>query len=76
MNIFFHEKSHPFDLLSVRKKIPACTRHMRNMGNDAEHIMFFKWRSKILACLCIKKKKKMGVKNKDTILSTNQFDLR
>ena len=25
---FFHEKSHPFDLLSVRKKKPACC-HMK-----------------------------------------------
>ena len=25
---FFHEKLHPFDLLSVRKKIPACC-HMK-----------------------------------------------
>ena len=25
---------------------------MRNMGNAAEYFMFFKWKSKILVCLC------------------------
>ena len=50
--------------------------HMRNMGNAAEYFMFFKWKSKILVCLCIFYKKKIGVKNNGTILSTNHFDLR
>ena len=46
---------------------------MRNMGNAAEYFMFFKWKSKILVCLCIFyiKKKKIGVKNKGIILFTN-----
>ena len=68
---FFHEKSHPFDLLSVRKKKKTrmlsyeskFSRHMRNMDKAAEHFMFFKWKSKF------------GVKNKGTILFTNHFDL-
>ena len=30
---------------------------MRNMGNAAEYFMFFKWKSKILVCLCIFYKK-------------------
>ena len=47
---------------------------MRNMGNAAEYFMFFKWKSKILVCLCIFYKKKLGVKNKGTILFTNHFD--
>ena len=66
---FFHEKSHPFDLLSVRKKITRMlsyeskfSRHMRNMGNAAEYFMFFKWKSKILVCLCIFYKKNWGQK--------------
>ena len=49
---------------------------MRNMDNVAEYFMFFKWKSKILVCLCIFSNKKLGVKNKGTILSTNHFDLR
>ena len=54
----------PFDLLSVRKKETRMlsyeskfSRHMRNMGNAAEYFMFFKWKSKILVCLCIFYKK-------------------
>ena len=49
---------------------------MRNMGNAAEYFMFFKWKSKILICLCIFYKN-FWVKNKDshTILFTNHFDL-
>ena len=60
MNIFFHAKSHPFDWAPERaKKNPACChmkvsfRAMRNMGNAAEYFMFFKWKSKILVCLCL-----------------------
>ena len=38
-------------------------RAMRNMGNTAEYFMFFKWKSKILVCLCIfYKKRKLGSK--------------
>ena len=48
---------------------------MRNMGNAAEYFIFFKWESKILVCLCIFYIKKLGVKNKGTILFTNHFDL-
>ena len=47
---------------------------MRNMGNAAEYFMFFKWKSKILVCLCIFYKN-VWFKNKDTILFTNHFDL-
>ena len=50
-------------------------RAMRNMGNAAEYFMFFKWKSKILVCLCIFYKKKLGVKTKGAILFTNHFDL-
>ena len=50
-------------------------RAMRNMGNTAEYFMFFKWKSKILVCLCIFIKKKIGVENKGTILFTNHCDL-
>ena len=66
---FFHEKSHPFDILSVRKKNRMLSyeskfsRHMRSMDNAAEHFMFFKWKSKF------------WVQNKITILFTNHFDL-
>ena len=49
-------------------------RAMRNMGNAAEYFMFFKWKSKILVCLCIFYKN-VWFKNKDTILFTNHFDL-
>ena len=35
------------------------------MGNAAEYFKFFKWKSKILACLCIFYKNSW-VKNKDT----------
>ena len=52
-----------------KKKKPACChmkvsfRAMRNMGNAAEYFMFFKWKSKILVCLCIfYKKRKLGSK--------------
>ena len=38
------------------------SRHMRNMGNAAEYLMFFKWKSKILVCLCIFYKKNLGSK--------------
>ena len=47
---------------------------MRNMGNAAEYFMFFKWKSKILVYLCIFYKT-FWVKNKDTIVFTNHFDL-
>ena len=40
----------------------------------AEYLMFFEWKSKILVCLCIFSKI-FGVKNKDTILFTDHFDL-
>ena len=47
-------------LLSVRKKKARMlsyeskfSRHIRNMGNAAEYFMFFKWKSKILVCLCL-----------------------
>ena len=45
---------------------------MRNMGNAAEYFMFFNWKSKILVCLCIFYKH-FWVKNKGTILFTNDF---
>ena len=48
---------------------------MRNMGNAAEYFMFFKWKSKILVYLCIFYKT-FWVKNKDTIVFTNHFDLQ
>ena len=36
---------------------------MRNMGNAAEYFMFFKYKSKILVCLCILyNKKNWGLK--------------
>ena len=47
---------------------------MRNMGNAAKYFMFFEWKSKILVCLCIFSKI-FWVKNKDTILFNNHFDL-
>ena len=50
-------------------------RAMRNMGNAAEYFMFFKWKSKILVYLCIFYKT-FWVKNKDTIVFTNHFDLQ
>ena len=59
-------------MLSYESKF---SRHMRNMGNAAEYFMFFKWKSKILVCLCIFYKKKLGVKTKGAILFTNHFDL-
>ena len=37
-------------------------RAMRNMGNAAKYFMFFKWKSKILVCLCIFYKKNLGSK--------------
>ena len=46
---------------------------MRNMDNAAEYLMFFNWKSKILVCLCIFYKN-VWVKNKDTILFTDNFD--
>ena len=49
---------------------------MRNMGNAAEYFMFCKRKSKILVCLSIFHKKKIGVKNKGTIFFTNHFDFR
>ena len=49
-------------------------RAMRNMGNAAEYFMFFKWKSKILVCLCIFYKN-FWLKITDTILFTNHFDL-
>ena len=58
-------------MLSYESKF---SRHMRNMGNAAEYFMFFKWKSKILVCLCIFYKN-VWFKNKDTILFTNHFDL-
>ena len=48
---------------------------MRNMGIASEYFMFFKWKSKILVCLCIFYEKKLGVKYKGTIRFTNHFDL-
>ena len=48
---------------------------MRNMGNAAEDFMFFKYKSKILVCLCIFYKKHFGVKNKGTIIFINHFNL-
>ena len=39
---------------------------MRNMANAAEYFMFFKWKSKILVCLCIFYKN-YWVKNKGTV---------
>ena len=59
-------------MLSYESKF---SRHMRNMGNAAEYFMYFKWKSKILVCLFIFYIKKLGVKNKGTILFTNHFDL-
>ena len=80
MNIFSW-KITSFDLLSVWKK-KLCmlsyesrfSRHMRNMGNAAEYFMFFRWKSKILVCLCIFYKN-FWVKNKGTIFFTNHFYL-
>ena len=44
--------------------------------DNAEYFMFFKWKSKILVCLCVFFFKKTGVENKGTILFTNNhFDL-
>ena len=70
-----------FDLLSVQKKKrtrlsyeSTFSSHMRNMGNAAEYFMFFKWESKILVCLRIFYKN-FWVKNKDTILFTDNFYL-
>ena len=48
---------------------------MRNMGNAAEDFMFFKYKSKILVCLCIFYKKHFRVKNKGTIIFINHFNL-
>ena len=65
---FFHRKSHPFDLQSVRKKPHMLSyeskfsSHMSNMGNAAKYFMFFTWKSKILVCLCIFHLKNMWVK--------------
>ena len=36
-------------------------RAMRNMGNAAEYFMFFKWKSKILVCLCLLEVMKTGL---------------
>ena len=78
VNIFFSWKITSFDLLSVRKKKRMLSyetkfsRHMRNMGKAVEYFMFFKWRSKILVCLCIFLQK-FWVKNKGTFLFTNHF---
>ena len=49
---------------------------MRNMGNAAEYFMFFRWKSKILVCLCIFYKH-FWVESKDshTTLFTNHFDM-
>ena len=75
--IFSSWKITSFDLLSVqKKKNPASchmkawiideskfSHHMRNMGNAAEYFMFFKYKSKILVCLCILyNKKNWGLK--------------
>ena len=57
----FHAKSHPFDWAPERAKKKnrmlsyesKFSRHIRNMGNAAEYFMFFKWKSKILVCLCL-----------------------
>ena len=35
---------------------------MRSMGNATEYFMFFKWKGKILVCLCIFYKKNLGSK--------------
>ena len=48
---------------------------MRNICNAAEYFMSFKWKSKILVCLCIFYKKNYRVKNKGTILFANHFDV-
>ena len=48
--------------------------YMRNMGKAAEYFMFFEQKSKTVVCLCIFSKI-FWVKNKDTILFTNHFDL-
>ena len=47
------------------------------MGNAAEYFMIFKWKSKINSGLFMYFfiKKKIGVKNKGTILFTDHFDL-
>ena len=45
------------------------------MGNAAEYFMFFKWKSKILVCLCFFYSKKIFVKSKGTFLFTNHFDV-
>ena len=41
-------------------------------GQRQEYFMFFKWKSKILVCLCIFYKN-FWLKNKGTILFTNHF---
>ena len=41
----------------------------------AEYLMFLEWKSKILVCLWCIFSKIFGVKNKDTILFTDHFDL-
>ena len=80
MNIFFQEKSHPLTSWAFEKKPRMLSyeskfsRRMRNMGNAAEYFMFFKWKSKILVCLCIFYKH-FWVKNKGTNVFTNHFCL-
>ena len=80
---FIHEKSHSFDLLSVRKKNTRMlsyeskfSRHMRNMGNAARIFHVFLNGKVRFWSVYVFFIKKFGVKNKGTILSTNQFDLR
>ena len=47
---------------------------MRKKGNAAEDFMFFKWKSKILVCLCTFYTN-FWVKNKGAILFTSHFYL-
>ena len=82
MNIFFHEKSHPFDLLSVRKKIPACC-HMKvgfraiweTWATPPNISCFLNGKVRFWSVYVFLIKKKLGVKNKGTIPFTNHFNL-
>ena len=49
---------------------------MRNMGNAAEYLIFLNGKVRFWSVYVFFIKKKFGVKNKGTILSTYQFDLR
>ena len=80
MNIFFHEKSHPFTSWASEKKNPACCHIKVVFAPYEEHgqrhriYHVFKWKSKILVCLCIFYKH-FWVKINDTILFTDHFYL-